>query len=420
MKLKLNINQRVLYVIFTCALAVNLAIGYTVYAQEKNAQKQTEAFEKVGIMMRVLHLIQQDYVDPEKVDYENLIYNAMHGMVSSLDPHSSFLEPDQFEQIRETTEGEFGGLGVVVTMKEGKLTIVTPIEGTPGSRVGLAAGDQILAINGENISDQPLTKIVKKMKGKPGTEVTLKIYRPETDETLEMTIERAIIEVKSVRGAHDFGGGIRYVRITQFDENTAADLETVLKDFDDKEFSSLILDLRNNPGGLLNAAVEVGSLFLKPDKLVVSTIGRQPSQKQKYFTDNGRRWPEVPIIILVNEGSASAAEIVSGCLQDYGRAVLVGNTTFGKGSVQNIIKLPDGSALRLTTAKYYTPSKRVIHDKGITPDILVKLSQEELRKLIERQAKMSGDRQLDPENDPQLARALEALRSHKKFKALAE
>lgn len=421
MKFTRALKGRLLYILVGCALAVNLVIGYTVYSQETESQRQSEAFEKIGVMMRVLHLIQQDYVNPEKVEYKNLIYNALHGMVSSLDPHSSFLEPDEFERMMETTEGEFGGLGVVVTMKDGKLTVVTPIEGTPGSRAGLVAGDQILAINGENITSDSLRNIVKKMKGEPGTEVDLKVYRPSTEETIEMTIERAVIEVKSVRGVQSFDKGIQYVRITQFDENTADELEAALVDLDDeKAFTALILDLRNNPGGLLQAAVDVASLFLKPDKLVVSTVGRQPSQKQKHLTDNGRRWTEIPIVILVNQGSASAAEIVSGCLQDYGRAVLVGNTTFGKGSVQNIIRLPDGSALRLTTAKYYTPSKRVIHEKGIDPNITVELSKEEQRQLIERQAQMTGDSALDPANDPQLARAIEVLKSYGKFKALTK
>ena len=414
----MKLKQRIWYLFLSLLLTVNLIVGYTVYSQETNEKQEAEAFQKIGVMMRVLHLIQQDYVDPEKVDYEDLIYNALHGMVSSLDPHSSFMEPSEFQQMRETTEGHFGGLGIVVTMKDGFLTVVTPIEDTPGHRAGLLAGDQITAIDGDKITSTVLPEVVDQLKGEPGTEVTLSIYRPDTDESFEATIERAVIEVKSVKGVQAFGKGIDYVRLTQFDEQTAVDLEQALIELDKDNLSALILDLRNNPGGLLESAVDVSSLFLEPKKLVVSTIGRRPSQIQEHFTSNGRRWTEIPLVILVNRGSASAAEIVGGCLQDYGRAILVGNTTFGKGSVQNVISLPDGSALRLTTAKYYTPSKRVIHEKGIEPDIAVKLSKDELKSLMQRQASMSGSSTLDPANDPQLARAIEVLESYSKFKEL--
>ena len=219
----MNKKSGLCYILLCLALVINLAVGYSVYAEEDNLADNKEVLEKISVMMRVLHLIQRDYVNPEDVDYTSLIYNALDGMVSSLGPHSSFLQPQEYKSMKEMTEGKFGGIGVVVTMKDGKLTVITPIEGTPGSKAGLMAGDRIIAVNGEKIKGNKLSKIVNKMKGEPGTQVTLKIYRPETDETMEKTITRDIVEVPSVKGAHMYDGNIGYVRITQFDEHTASD-----------------------------------------------------------------------------------------------------------------------------------------------------------------------------------------------------
>ena len=331
------------------ALAVNLLIGYRVYSGEEAAANENVAFEKVKVMMRVLHLVQQDYVDPKEVDYESLLYNAIEGMVSSLDPYSSFLDPREYESMRETTEGQFGGLGIVVTVRDGTLTVVAPIEGTPGSRAGLMAEDRIVKIEGQPTKEKKLSQAVRLLKGDPGTDVTLTIYRPETDETKTLTIERDVIKVPSVKDTQAIGDNIGYIRITQFDERTVDELKGALSELNSNGMEALILDLRNNPGGLLTSAVDVASLFLEEGQLVVFTEGRRPSQTTKYFTENGGFYPDMPVVILTNEGSASAAEIVAGCLQDTGRAILVGSKTFGKGSVQNVIKLQDGSALRLTT-----------------------------------------------------------------------
>ena len=399
------------YILLCLALVINLAVGYSVYAEEDKLADNKEVLEKISVMMQVLHLIQHDYVNPEDVDYSSLIYNALDGMVSSLGPHSSFLQPQEYESMKQMTEGKFGGIGIVVTMKEGVLTIITPIEGTPGSEAGLMAGDQIIAVDGKEIEGTKLSKIVNNMKGEPGTDVTLKIYRPETDETMEKTITRDIVEVPSVKGAHMYDSGIGYVRITQFDEHTASDLEEQLQSLDEQGMKSLVIDVRNNPGGLLKAAVDTCSKFLGKDKMVVYTKGRRSSQDQKYFTDNGVKFLDIPIVILVNEGSASAAEILAGCLQDYERAVLVGVKTFGKGSVQNIIRLPDDSALRLTTAMYYTPSERVIKDNGIKPDIQIKLTKEQKEKFRDEVVKLGRDKPLKPDADPQLKKALEVLRN---------
>jgi carboxyl-terminal processing protease len=363
-------------------------------------------------------------VEAEKVDFGDLIYSALQGMVGSLDPFSSFMAPEEFLRMRESTEGEFGGLGVVVTVRDGFLTIVAPMEDTPGARAGLRAGDRIVQIEDLVTEDVPLEEAVKTMKGEPGTDVTITIYRPSTDETLTLTITRALIEVASVKGAEILEDGVGYVRVTQFNEPTAAKLAEALTSLLDQGMRSLVLDLRNNPGGLLDSAVDVSSLFLPPGKLVVYTQGRRPSQRREYRTDNGSAMvpAAVPVAILVNGGSASAAEIVSGCLQDSERALLIGETTFGKGSVQNIIELPDGSALRLTVAMYYTPSERVIHENGIEPDITVTLSEDELMELRLSQDGLASDEDEggDESNgvfeDRQLRRAVEVLNGYDAYR----
>ena len=397
--------------------AVNLLVGYLVFAAETKKREEDVAFEKIRIMMQVLQLIRQDYVDPKKVDYKNLIYSALEGMVSSLDPFSAFMPPDQYKEMMESTEGEFGGLGIVVTVRDGLLTIVTPIEGTPGMRAGLHAGDQIVAIDGENARGMSLFDAVKRLKGKPGTQVTITVHRPSTGETRDVTITRAVIRVPSVKDARIIDKDIGYLRITEFSEPTADRLKKTLEALQKKSrLRGIVIDLRNNPGGLLTSAVEVCSFFLPGKRLVVFTRGRRPSQKQEYFTlDEGLRITDVPIAILVNGGTASAAEIVTGCLQDYHRAVIIGERTFGKGSVQNVLELPDGSALRLTVAKYYTPSRRVIHHHGIEPDIEVALTDEEKAKLAEYQAAVGPEREKLGFRDRQLERAVEVLHSYQAF-----
>lgn len=408
--------------IIAAALAVNMFVGGLVYSQALEYSDENEALSKLNTMMRVMMLIRQDYVDEEKTEYESLIYNALQGMVSQLDPHSSFLEPENYQHLREMTEGEFGGIGIIVTMREGELTVVSPIEGTPGDRAGLQAGDIIKEIDGELISELGLQEAVKMMKGEPGTEVTLIIERPEKEEaeegseTIEIVIKRSLIEVESVKDTRMLEDLIGYTKIVQFNENTSSNLLEALKELEEEGMESLILDLRNNPGGMLQASVEVCSYFLPVDSLIVTTEGRRPSQYNKFKT---KRVPfnfDGPLVILINQGSASASEIVAGALNDNDRAVLVGETSFGKGSVQSIIRLPDESALRLTTAYYYTPSRRVIHEKGITPDVEVKLSREEKQNLLEARRRAAEQQEfIDPADDPQLQRAAEILRSYDAF-----
>jgi carboxyl-terminal processing protease len=390
--------------------------------QDTQAQPgEDSAYTAISVFTRALELIRQDYVDDKKISFHDLTYGAMRGMLGALDPHSQFMDPDDFKGMQDDTKSQFGGLGVVVSAKDGNLVIVSPMEDTPGFKAGLLPGDQILKINGESAEKMELTDAIAKLRGDPGQKVTLTILRPATKEIKDFTMERAIIKVASVKDAHILGPEIAgdykvgYVRITQFNEPTAADLSNRLDELEAQGMQALIIDLRYNPGGLLNSAVDVCGQFLPPHTVVVSTEGRMPSQKRNYWTsDTGREHPDYPIAILINGSSASGAEIVAGALKDLGRAILVGETTFGKGSVQSVMQLPDGSALRLTTAKYYTPSHQVIHEHGVTPNIHATMTGDEERLLMlsRREDLLSDDDKRDVAGfrDPQLDRAVDALR----------
>jgi carboxyl-terminal processing protease len=407
-------RQKFWFLICGIVLFVNLIVGYRVYSADAAGDDRT-AFEKVGVLMRVMHLIRQNYVDESMTDDGDLLYNAIDGMVGGLDPFSSFLRPQEFQDMQESTEGQFGGIGVMVSVREKDLTVVAPMEGSPGGKAGLRSGDRIVEIEGQITRQMSLEDAIHLLKGEPGTNVTITIFRPSTKKRQELTIERAVIKVPSVKYGRVLEKGIGYVRITQFNEPTADELKKELKSLVGQGVESLIIDVRNNPGGLLNSAVDICSLFLPPKRLVVFTQGRRPSQKQTFLTVKGPHYTKLKIVILVNGGSASAAEILAGCLQDWGRAILVGEKTFGKGSVQNIIDLPDGSALRLTTAKYYTPSERIIHEKGIEPDVKAEIPEEEWKRLTDEQEEMWEENRLDLQMDSQIQRALEILKSYDTF-----
>ncbi len=385
------------------------------------AGQDDSAYGNIAVLTRALQLIRQDYVDDKKISYHDLTYSALRGMLQSLDPHSQFMEPTDFKGMQDDTKSQFGGLGVVVSMKEGNLTIVSPMEDTPGFKAGLLPNDQILKINGASTEKMDLSDAIKLLRGEPGQKVTLTVLRPATKEIKDYVLERAIIKVESVKDAKilpaemtgDFKIG--YVRITQFNEPTAADLAKKLDKLEAQGMQALILDLRYNPGGLLNSAVDVCAQFLPPNEMVVYTEGRVASQKKIYRTpENAKPRPRYPLAILINGGSASGSEIVAGALKDLKRAILVGETTFGKGSVQSVIQLPDGSALRLTTAKYYTPGKQVIHEKGVSPSIRATLTSEQERDLLlqRRDEIMAAAEKKEPTaiQDPQLERAVDALK----------
>jgi len=331
--------------------------------------KEDEVYKNLKLFTDVLSLVKKNYV--EEVNDKDMIYGAIKGMVSSLDPHSSFLPPDVFKEMKVETKGSFGGLGIEITIRNGILTVVSPIEDTPAFRAGIKAGDKIIKIDGKSTKNMSLMEAVKLMRGPKDTKVTLTIAREGVSKPLEFTIIRDIIKIKSVK-SRIIEKGYGYIRLTQFQERTSEDLEKALKELESQPggIKGIILDLRNNPGGLLDQAVKVADEFIE-DGLIVYTKGRKASQNMKFRAHKKGTHSNYPMVVLVNGGSASASEIVAGALQDHKRAVILGTQTFGKGSVQTIIPLGDGSGVRLTTAKYYTPSGREIQQKGITPDIIV-------------------------------------------------
>jgi carboxyl-terminal processing protease len=337
-----------------------------------NAGEQSH-YTRLKTFAESLSLVKKNYV--EDVEEKELVYGAIKGMLSSLDPHSSFMPPEAFKEMQIDTKGEFGGLGIQIGIKDKILTIIAPIEDTPAHEAGVQAGDRIIKIEGESTKDISLHEAVSKLRGPKGTDVTITIVREGLEKSLDITITRDIIKLKSVK-TRVLDDNIGYVKLTQFQEKSAKDLRKALKELSEKDINALILDLRNNPGGLLKGAVDVTSQFLPPGKLVVYIKGKN-GDKTDFDTVNGNKYYEYPMVVLVNGGSASASEIVAGALQDWGKAVVLGSQTFGKGSVQTVIPLSDGSALRLTTARYYTPKGRSIQTTGITPDIEVKLKAKE-------------------------------------------
>lgn len=373
-------------------------------------------YEKVEVLARAMQLIRQDYVDDKKVSYHDLTYSALRGMLAELDPHSEFMDPNDFKGMQEETKSEFGGLGIVVTLDDGALTIVNPMEDTPGFDAGIMPGDKILRINNEATDKLTLSQAVDLLRGDIGDKVTLTIQRPSTKEIKDYNLTRVTIKMKSVKDAQVLpsttanGKRIGYVRITKFTEPTAGELVKALEELEDKGIDALVLDLRNNPGGLLGSAVDVCGLFVPPSTRVVYTEGRTPRRDYKTSSLAGK--PRTyPLAILVNYASASGSEIVAGALRDLNRAVLVGETTFGKGSVQSVMALPDGSAVRLTTAKYFTPSGKVIHGNGVSPTIKATLTPEQEYDLWKvRRDESSKGKPRSLEKDPQLARAVDLLR----------
>src|SRR5256714_2189810 len=407
-------------------LLVCLVIGVSpnVFAQEAPPGKTQEdnGYAQISIFAKALELVRQDYVDGNKTSYHDLMTAAMKGMLSSLDPHSQFMDPNDFRDMQDDTRSRVNGLGIEVSMKNGLPTVITAMEDAPAARAGILSGDQILRINGTSTERMDLQDAINVLRGPAGAKVGLTLLRPSTKEIKEYTLQRVEIKIQSVKGERllppELTGPFRigYLRLIQFNEPTADELSKALDDLQKQGMQALILDLRNNPGGLLNSAVDVCGQFLPPNTKVVSTQGRVASQQREYTTSGvAKDRPNFPMAVLVNEGSASGAEIVCGALKDLHRAIVVGETTFGKGSVQNVMQLPDGSALRFTTAKYYTPSKQVIHGNGVTPNIRVPMNAEQERLLFTTRSsgdtmKPDEDKNFIKSNDPQMLRAIDALK----------
>ncbi len=350
------------YIVITAITAVCLlaAAPIKTYAEDRYSDLQT--------FSKILGLIQQYYV--EEVDTKKLITGAIKGMLRELDPHTSYMPPEVFKDFESETSGEFGGLGIEISIANGVLTIISPIEDTPAWKAGIKPGDKIVAINGQSTKGYSLVEASTALKGSDGEKVVLSVIRDNLDSPLDIPIVRGKVKIKSVKST-DLDDGYLYVKLTSFIENTGPDLEKTLADFKKKnkgQIQGILLDLRRNPGGLLEQAIKISDLFIK-DGVIVSTIGRDPKNKEVAYATHKAEYADIPLIVLMNEYSASASEIVAGALQDNKRAIIAGQRSFGKGSVQSAIRLSDGSALKLTIARYYTPSGVSIQSEGIKPDI---------------------------------------------------
>jgi carboxyl-terminal processing protease len=410
-------------------------------------------YESLEVFSNILSIVKKNYV--EEIETKSLVSGAINGMLHSLDPHSAYLTPELYKELQSDTQGRFGGLGIEITVKGGVLTVVSPIEDTPAAKAGIKPGDQIFKIEDEFTKDMTLVDAVKKMRGLKGTKINLTIRREGANDLIEVPLVRDIIRVQSVR-SRSLEPGYVYVRLAQFQERSDRDVQRALEKLaaEKSGVKGLVLDLRNNPGGLLTQAVRISDLFLDSG-LIVYTEGRIEAQRQKYYAQKNGTWSDFPIVVLVNGGSASASEIVAGALQDHKRAVVLGTKTFGKGSVQTILPLDDNSALRLTTARYFTPMGRSIQATGIVPDIVIDSTPVQEGKVEERrrpgvreenlpghllnpqQNSTPGQEQIDRDsekqiprsaptgdetidNDQQLRRALDLLKSWDVFKQVVQ
>lgn len=392
-----------LLLVFSFVIVIGVVISGGSFC--KSSAQEESIYEDLSLFTEAMKKVQELYWTNVKT--KDLIYGALKGMLSSLDRYSSFMTPDQFKEMKVETEGSFGGIGIEIGMENNMLTVIAPIEDTPAFRAGIKSGDKIIEINGESTQGMSLVDAVKRLRGPKGTSVTITILREGLKEPKKITIVREIILIKSVKYKL-IEPGYGYVRIAQFQERTSSDLKNALDTLQKSggELKGLILDLRSNPGGLLDEAIRVADLFLDSG-IIVSTDGRLESQKHVFKAESGNDYTKFNIIVLIDKGSASASEIVAGALRDNNRAVLLGSTTFGKGTVQTIYPLQDGSALRLTTAHYYTPKGTSIEEKGITPDIVF---EPEVKK-EDVEARRSITKEPDIENDPQAKRALEYLKA---------
>jgi carboxyl-terminal processing protease len=420
--------------IIVFALSALVFAGPALAADKKANGDST--YEQMKLLVDVLGYIQDNYV--EDVDTQKLVYGAAEGMVRTLDPFSQFLEPEMNREMKSETEGQFGGVGLRLNLKDDWLTVITPMPGSPAYRLGILPNDRIAEVDGASTKDMDMEDALKRMRGAPGTKVKLKVYRGGDDNAaepnwkpLDFEVTRELVKIESVVWKK-LDGGVGYVRIVEFSAKTADDLADALKKLTKDGATSLVIDLRNNPGGLLSAAVETSSLFLGEGKLIVYTQGRRPESRQDFTAGLKAPYAGLPLVLLINGGSASASEIFSGAMQDHKRAVVVGERSYGKASVQSLIPLSDGSGLRLTVAHYFTPKGRMIHrdgknpNWGIVPDIVVAMSPEDEAKLYQQwemiyakdKKPISAVKPEDRVRDEQLDRAVELLRARDVLGAL--
>ncbi len=387
-----------------------------VYSKEKS---EVDIHKQIRLFTDAFILIKENYV--EEISIKDLIYGALKGMVGALDSYSQFMEPEVAKLVKSDTAGEFGGLGIRITSRDGYITVITPLPDTPAYRIGVMPGDKIVKIDGDDAKGILLRDAVKKLRGPKGTKVTISVAREDEEELLEFTITRDIIVPKKVY-KKILDDNIGYLKLVEFTEDAPKKFKKALQELKQENIEGLVFDLRNNPGGLLSVAVEISGMFVKNGQLIVYTKGRRADQNREFKSKGEPLAGEIPLVVLINKGSASGSEIVAGCIKDLGRGIIIGEQSFGKASVQSIIDLQDTSSLRLTTAKYYTPGGVSIHDKGIKPDIVVSLSKEQRKKLASQQEeilKLSEEEKKKREKekiiDPQLERAHDVLVARKIF-----
>lgn len=404
---------------FLLAVAVGCGFGLS----EADEIPEDSGFKEIELFTEVIETIRQSYVDPEKVTYEKLINSALEGMLADLDPHCQFMQPKVLEQLRRNTDSTYEGIGITISTKNNVLSIVTAREDGPAAKAGILPGDQILKINNQLTEDVGISQAVNLLRGKPGEPIKLTVRRPATQQLLEFEMKREVIKQSSVKDIKILNPELTapyrmgYARILQFSEPTAEELADGLDQLEQEGMDAFILDMRNNPGGLLGSAIDVCGEFVKAGTVVLTTEGKPGSGEIKVYRTSGekkRRDRDYPLAILVNHSSASGAEVVSGALQDLKRCVVVGETTFGKGSVQSIIPIGEGKALRMTTAKYYTPSHRTIHENGVVPNIVATLTpaqEADLAQWFSRDTLPPDERKkIERFRDPQLIRAVDAMK----------
>jgi carboxyl-terminal processing protease len=380
--------KRILTLVTGAMLGIALAVAGARVAAAWNLWPNRDLSRSAGYLKDVMRLVNDNYVDATAVAYDKLARTALHGMIETLDPHSEFLEKKDNEEFEEDLTGEFGGVGIQVETRQNRIVVIAPLAGTPSERAGIQRGDEIVSIDGKAVETSGnIDGIVSRLRGKPKTKVLVGFFRPSTQETMNLTLVREIIKIESVRAVHVLEDGIGYVQLTEFSDHTAEQFRRALDTLLKQGINSLVLDLRNNPGGLLDAAVEVVEPFFRKKELIVYTKGRKPADREEFRAESDGQPLAFPIAVLINAGSASAAEIVTGALKDTGRAIVVGERSFGKGSVQSVFKLENGEGLRLTTARYYTPSGATIHERGIAPHVEVVMTPEEDTKLARQRAR---------------------------------
>ena len=384
-------KSRKIWVVVILLLGLALLLGDNT-AQSQSRKSEKELYRQLQLFSDVLSVVQDNYVEP--VESKKLIDGALKGMLSSLDPYSQYLEPEVYKELEIETEGKFGGVGMTITIKDELVTVISPLEDTPAFRAGIQPNDRIVRIAGKSTRGMNSSDAANLLRGTPGTKVDIEILREGAPELIKLTLTREQIKLKSVKRVQFLPDSkIAYIRVTEFQKDTYQDLKSALEDMVKQGATGMVMDLRNNPGGLLDSAIDVSNLFLPPDKMVVYTQGRKPQDRFEYKTRHKETVPaNVRIAILINNGSASAAEIFSGALADWKRATLIGEKSFGKGSVQTVVPLPENAALKLTIAHYYTPNGRIIQDKGLTPDIVVEQKEKDV--LLEGKINLQKDLQL--------------------------